>query len=115
MKQRFFLSYTILLALALCLLPDLYSMAQTPLTARFLSSENGLGTNNVRSIVQDNKGYIWLGTTTGLIRYDAYRTMLITPGEAPNRMLMQDSRIQNMLLKDNRYLLLRLRGGKLIY
>ena len=111
MKQRFFLSYTILLALALCLLPDLYSVAQTPLTARFFSSENGLGTNNVRSIVQDDKGYIWLGTTTGLIRYDAYRTMLITPGEAPNRMLMQDSRIQNMRLVGERYLILLLRGG----
>ncbi|MBO5627423.1 MAG: hypothetical protein J5953_16785, partial [Prevotella sp.] len=86
-------------------------MAQTPLTARFFSSENGLGTNNVRSIVQDDKGYIWLGTTTGLIRYDAYRTMLITPGEAPNRMLMQDSRIQNMRLVGERYLILLLRGG----
>lgn len=111
MKQRYFLSYTILLALALCLLPDLYSMAQTPLKARFFSSENGLGTNNVRSIVQDDKGYIWLGTTTGLIRYDAYRTMLITPGEAPNRMLMQDRRIQKMRLVGERYLILLVRGG----
>ena len=112
MKLRLDLKYILLLVIALCWLPALYCMAQTPLSARFFSAGNGLGANNVRSIVQDEKGYIWLGTTTGLIRYDGYRTMLIAPGEAPNRTLMQDSRIQSMRLVEERYLILLLRGSK---
>ena len=31
---------------------------------------NGLASNNVNSIVQDNQGFIWFGTANGLQRYD---------------------------------------------
>lgn len=112
MKRLLALKYMLLLALAFLVLPRLYSAAKPSLTARYFSAENGLGANNVRTVVQDAKGYLWLGTTNGLIRYDGYRTMLLTPDDSPRRQLMLDSRIQDMRLKDNRYLLLRLRGGK---
>lgn len=79
---------------------------------RFLSAENGLGSNYVRCIVQDARGYIWMGATNGLIRYDGYQAELLTPSDAPNRRLMQDSRIQDMCLWQDRYILLRLRGRK---
>lgn len=38
----------------------------------FLDNEQGLSNNTVRSIFQDHKGFIWLGTFDGLNRYDGY-------------------------------------------
>lgn len=35
-----------------------------------ISMSNGLPSNAVRSIVQDKRGYMWLGTDNGLCRYD---------------------------------------------
>lgn len=38
-----------------------------------ISSDDGLTQNNVKSIVQDAKGFMWFGTKNGLNRYDGYR------------------------------------------
>lgn len=38
-----------------------------------ICSDDGLTQNNVKSIVQDAKGFIWFGTKNGLNRYDGYR------------------------------------------
>ena len=38
-----------------------------------LTSQDGLATNSVFSIVQDNKGFLWFGTYDGLNRYDGYK------------------------------------------
>ncbi len=44
-------------------------------TLRFehLTTESGLPRNQVYSLMQDNTGYIWVGTGDGLSRYDGYR------------------------------------------
>lgn len=34
---------------------------------------DGLPSNNIRELVQDSDGYIWLGTTGGLCRFDGYQ------------------------------------------
>lgn len=86
--------------------------ANVPLRARFLSSDNGLGTNYARAIVQDPKGYIWIGSTDGLIRYDGYNATLLKPSEAPNRRLMSDYRIQDMRMWKEQFLLIRVRNRK---
>ena len=41
-------------------------------SARFehFSDESGLPHKSIRSIVQDNKGFLWLGTFGGLCRFD---------------------------------------------
>jgi ligand-binding sensor domain-containing protein len=38
----------------------------------FLTVENGLSLNEVTSIVQDQDGFMWIGTRGGLNRYDGY-------------------------------------------
>ncbi|HEX4876174.1 MAG TPA: two-component regulator propeller domain-containing protein [Chitinophagaceae bacterium] len=38
-----------------------------------LSVENGLPESNVNTRLQDKLGYLWLGTSNGLVRYDGYR------------------------------------------
>ena len=45
--------------------------AQTDLRFWHLSNINGLSGTSVKSIIQDQKGFIWIGTDFGLNRYDA--------------------------------------------
>jgi ligand-binding sensor domain-containing protein len=42
------------------------------LSVDHLTVENGLPENFATAIVQDAKGYIWIGTQLGLVRYDGY-------------------------------------------
>ena len=37
-----------------------------------LSVDNGLSQNDVRALLQDHQGYLWIGTQDGLNRYDGY-------------------------------------------
>jgi ligand-binding sensor domain-containing protein len=48
--------------------------AQDPANSRFVnfSSKDGLAEKYIYSITQDPKGYIWVGTGTGLFRYDGF-------------------------------------------
>jgi PAS domain S-box-containing protein len=65
-------------ALFFCLLaPGVRALdSSTPLGKfghRSWSSGDGLGTSMTRSITQDAQGYIWIGVTTGVIRFDGQR------------------------------------------
>ena len=104
-------TYHLILAILFCLLSH-SSHATINVHSRFLSTENGLQANYIRNIVQDPQGYIWMGTTNGLIRYDGHNTYLITPGDAPNRKLMKDARILSIRLWKDRYILILSRGQK---
>jgi len=48
------------------------ALAQHPYYQAF-NNENGLPSNEVYQIVQDQKGYIWIGCDAGLYRYDGIR------------------------------------------
>ena len=47
------------------------------LTSQRISTADGLPTNIVNRIWQDNTGYIWIETANGLCRYDGYRVIQI--------------------------------------
>ena len=49
--------------------------AAQPATLYFrnLNTDNGLSHNKVNCILQDKRGFTWIGTDDGLNRYDGYR------------------------------------------
>ncbi|MFW6129279.1 MAG: two-component regulator propeller domain-containing protein [Candidatus Aminicenantaceae bacterium] len=50
-----------------------------------ISQEEGLSQGSVFCILQDKRGYIWIGTEAGLNRYDGYNIKVYTPeAENPN-------------------------------
>lgn len=102
----------IILTTLLCLMISLPSQATLSVRSSLLSAEQGLGASYVRSIVQDSRGYIWMGATNGLIRYDGYTSTLITPSENDSRKLMLDERVQTVDTWLDRFIFLRLRGRK---
>jgi len=52
------------------LLLTVMAWTQSRQMLRQLTTEDGLPSNTVRNIVQDRRGFIWLGTDGGLCRYD---------------------------------------------
>lgn len=48
------------------------------------NTENGLTQNSIIGITQDNEGYLWVGTSEGVNRYDGYRMSTLT---SPNNVL----------------------------
>ena len=44
----------------------------------YLTSENGLTQGNINCIMQDRQGFIWIGTGTGLNKYDGYEFVRYT-------------------------------------
>lgn len=49
--------------------------ATLSLKGKRISSVDGLLCNGVNEIIQDHNGYIWMGTSNGLSRYDGYSTV----------------------------------------
>ena len=89
------------------------AIGQTSISVRSrqLNAENGLRSNYVRNIIQDPKGYLWMGTTNGLIRYDGYTAELLTPDSLRNK-LMLDERVLSIELWLDRFVWLKLSGRK---
>ena len=61
-----------------------------------LTSQDGLGSNTVFSILQDNKGFLWFGTYDGLSRYDGYNfhTFKTVEGDSAS---ISDNKIRVMI------------------
>ncbi len=58
------------LLLATCLLVS--NLAAQTVFFNHITQEDGLRSGNVRAIVKDHQGFIWIGTEDGLHRYDGY-------------------------------------------
>lgn len=65
-----------------------------------LNVEQGLSQSTVQSMIQDQAGYLWLGTFIGLNRYDGYRFEAYR--HDPNEPQSLPGNIINALLEDDR-------------
>ncbi len=61
-----------ILCLLITFLPEKANPATSNLQFRQFSSSNGLPNDEVQNVYQDQEGYIWIGTRSGLYRYDGY-------------------------------------------
>jgi signal transduction histidine kinase/ligand-binding sensor domain-containing protein/CheY-like chemotaxis protein len=56
-----------------------FSQTET-INFKHISNRDGLSNNWVRCIFQDNREYLWFGTSDGLNRYDGYNIKIYRPG-----------------------------------
>lgn len=71
-KKAHFISILMLCALSLVLGLSRATAQNGVLRTVHFTTRDGLASNVVNTVVQDRKGYIWLGTNQGLTRYDGY-------------------------------------------
>lgn len=92
----------ILALLIFCILP-----AQgVEIFSRKLNSANGLPDDNVRYLLQDSRGFIWLGTPGGLYRYDGYFFATYKYAQDGNNRLLNNNHITGLYhLGDDRLLI----------
>ena len=69
-KKQFFLFTVMISYCILFLSKQAYGQK---LHFEHLTINNGLSQNDVFSLMQDNRGYIWIGTLDGLNKYDGYK------------------------------------------
>jgi len=74
LKSARTLLFRILLACLYTMLWVSAAFCQLPATLYFehLTRENGLPSNEVNCAIQDNQGFVWIGTLNGLVRYDGH-------------------------------------------
>ena len=65
---------------------------------RAWQTENGLPQNSVAAMVQTRDGYLWLGTYSGLARFNGERFTVYNDSNTPE---MRDSRVTSLFEADN--------------
>ena len=54
-------------------------VAQSEYSFDIFTQENGLPNNQIQSVYQDSKGWMWIGTSQGLSRFDGYDFLKLYP------------------------------------
>jgi len=70
-------------------------LSQNQLKFRHLTVKDGLSNNNVLCVLQDQKGFLWFGTTNGLNRYDGY-SFKVYQNVVSDSTSLSDNRIRAM-------------------
>ena len=72
LKTDIFRIFVLIRMVSCLLLFSMTTVGQAPMKFNHLTKENGLPSNIIYCAVQDFQGYIWIGTTNGLARYDGH-------------------------------------------
>ena len=81
--------------------------------SRSLNSSTGLPDNNVRYLLQDSCGFIWMGTPGGLYRYDGYFFKTYKHTEANNTRLLNNNHINGLYDTGDGRIVVSQQGGQL--
>jgi ligand-binding sensor domain-containing protein/signal transduction histidine kinase/DNA-binding response OmpR family regulator len=72
--KKIILTSAVLIASELIFSPEVFSDGKTNVISfDYFSQADGLPNNQIQCIFQDKNGWIWLGTSQGLSRFDGYR------------------------------------------
>ena len=82
-------AFSLLLFLCFCFLFSHTASAQT-LFFSTLTTRNGLPSNIINSVVQDQNNFMWIATGNGLSRYDGYHLKVFKNEESPNSIPSND-------------------------
>ena len=89
------------------LIPAIFPVAAFDLLdIKTITDRDGLSQNTVRCLMQDSKGFMWLGTINGLNRYNGQEFMVMRPGIS-SLLTLSDSRIRNIVEDRNGYIWIR--------
>ncbi|SDE79587.1 Signal transduction histidine kinase [Dyadobacter soli] len=69
------------LSLLFLLLFSVPIFAQNGFSVRHFTADNGLPQNSIKSISADTKGYIWLATEDGLVRFDGFNFVVFSKSD----------------------------------
>ena len=112
---RYFSLYIYIVTLILFLVAPLAINAQIDVTGRPITMDNGLPDNNIRSIVQDDEGFIWLGSLYGLYRFDGSRYRHFYKEVTENGKLLPNNHIKKIRNIGKGYLLISTNGDKYVF
>ena len=98
----------------ICLLVFLLDVDGEVFRFEHYSDENGLSHNSVRSIIQDSKGFIWLGTFGGVNRFNGYNFKAYT-GNPDDVSYLQDNDITQLVIDDDDYMWIGTSNGLTCY
>ena len=87
-----------LLLVAFGLFPFEFIKGQYQFDFNYLSADNGLSQNVVNTMLQDSRGFLWIGTGDGLSRYDGFETQVYQTNLIENNTLLSNS--INALIED---------------
>ena len=105
--------YITVVTLIVCLNNFVFCQEQN-LRFRHLTVDNGLSHTDATSIIQDSHGFIWIGTYSGLNRYDGYNTKVYynnTDGTSSAYL----NRISSLALGNNNNIWLATEGGLALF
>ena len=68
----------LILCLTLCFLP----VSAQEFILKHLGTSNGLANNKINAFHRDADGFLWIGTSSGLSRYDGYGFKIYLPMSA---------------------------------
>ncbi|UZR97590.1 two-component regulator propeller domain-containing protein [Chondrinema litorale] len=88
-----------LLLLSILLLPTLVFAQSTKTNFQYISFNDGLSNSYIIDILQDNDGYIWIGTDDGLNKYNGYEMVVYRNDPADTSSISNNS--IGTLLRDN--------------
>lgn len=101
--------YTLLLFIRFCkifafLLLNLAGIAQETGTGivEHFDNTNGLPQNTVVTIMEDSRGFLWMGSHDGLLRYDGYQFKVFRPDPDKPKNSLPHARIYNILQIENK-------------
>ena len=73
------------------LLFSLHAFASVEVQATHMTTDDGIANNSIRYVFQDSKGFIWMGTMSGLSRYDGNTFVTYRP-EGGDKISLSDER-----------------------